>query len=508
MVTDQQVRLLMKLSRTERTLSIAAAKAGMDEKTARRYRSLKRLPSEVQVEHTWRTREDPFAAVWDEVEGKLKINPGLQAKTLFEDLQRRYPGRFATGQLRTLQRRVKVWRGLNGPGKEVFFPQKHEPGVLGESDFTHMESLGVTIMSQPFDHLVYHFVLTYSNWEAGNICFSESFESLAEGIQDALWQLGGVPAMHRTDRLSAAVSNLDEKREFTRCYAALLEYYGMSGQKIQPRRANENGDVEQRHYRFKVAVDQALMLRGSREFASREEYAGFLQQMFEQLNTNRRERLTEELTCLHPLPVGRLNTSKKLRVKVRGNSTLPVGGNVYSVHSRLIGEEVEVRLFAERLEVWYAQKKVETMPRLRGKGHHHINYHHIIDWLVRKPGAFAQYRYREDLFPSSRFRIAYDVLKGQSPARGHKEYLKILQLAAGETEAGVDDALRVLLGNKEPLTAKAVKVMVSSAQEIPPATDVAVVPVDLASYDQLLSSQLLGSQLLGSELPYPVEVDV
>jgi len=106
------------------------------------------------------------------------------------------------------------------------------------------------------------------------------------------------------------------------------------------------------------------------------------------------------------------------------------------VHSRLIGEDVEVRLFAERLEVWYAQKKVETMPRVRGKGHHHINYRHIIDWLVRKPGAFEQYRYRDDLFPSSRFRIAYDVLKGQSPARGHKEYLKILQLAARETEAG------------------------------------------------------------------------
>ncbi len=413
---------------------------------------------------------------------------------------------------------VKVWRGLNGPGKEVFFPQKHKPGVLGESDFTHMESLGVTIMGQPFDHLMYHFVLTYSNWEAGKICFSESFESLAEGMQDALWQLGGVPAMHQTDRLSAAVSNLptvakrqvglSEKREFTRRYLALLEYYGLGGRKIQPRRANENGDVEQRHYRFKVAVDQALMLRGSREFASREEYAGFLQQLFDQLNAGRRERLAEELACLHPLPLRRLNTSKKLRVKVRGNSTLPVGGNVYSVHSRLIGEDVEVRLFAERLEVWYAQKKVETLLRLRGKSHHHINYRHIIDWLVRKPGAFEQYRYREDLFPSSRFRIAYDVLKGQSPARGHKEYLKILQLAAQETEVGVDDALRVLLGNEGPLTAKAVKVMVRSAQEIPPASDVAVAPVDLTVYDQLLGSKLLSSELLSTGTPCSMEADV
>ena len=165
------------------------------------------------------------------------------------------------------------------------------------------------------------------------------------------------------------------------------------------------------------------------------------------------------------------------------------------MHSRLIGEKVEVRLFAERLEVWYAQKKVETLPRLRGKGHHHINYRHIIEWLVRKPGAFEQYRYREDLFPSSRFRITYDVLKGQSPARGHKEYLKILQLAARETEVGVDDALRVLLGNEEPLTAQAVEVLVRSSQNIPPVTDVAVAPVDLTSYDQLLSSELLSSKL-------------
>ncbi len=490
MVTDQQVRLLMKLSKTEKTLSLAAAKAGMDEKTARKYRGLGRLPSEVQVEHTWRTREDPFAAVWDEVEGKLRNNPGLQAKTLFDDLQQRYPGRFAAGQLRTLQRRVKAWRGLNGPGKEVFFPQEHEPGVLGESDFTHMNSLGVTIMGQPFDHLMYHLVLTYSNWETGSICFSESFESLAEGLQDALWGLGGAPAVHQTDSLSAAVSNLSEKREFTRRYVALLKHYGMDGRKIQPRRANENGDVEQRHYRFKEAVDQALMLRGSRDFASREEYATFLQQLFDRLNAGRRARLAEELACLHPLPQGRLDTSKKLRVKVGRNSTLSVGRNVYSVHSRLIGEEVEVRLFAERLEVWYAQRKVETLPRLRGKGHHHINYRHIIDWLVRKPGAFKQYRYRDELFPSSRFRIAYDVLKGQSPSRGHKEYLNILQLAARETEAGVDDALRVLLGNEEPLTAKAVEAMVRSAQEIPPATDVVVAPVDLTSYDQLLSRAL------------------
>lgn len=492
MVTDQQVRLLMKLSKTEKTLSLAAAKAGMDEKTARKYCQLGRLPSEVKVGHTWRTREDPFAEVWDEVEEKLGNNRGLQAKTLFEDLQRRYQGRFADGQLRTLQRRVKVWRALKGPGKEVFFPQKHFPGVLCQSDFTHMNSLGVTIARQPFDHLIYHFVLTYSNWETGTVCFSESFESLAEGLQGALWELGGVPEVHQADRMSAAVSNLSEKKEFTKRYAALLHYYDMDGRKIQPGKANEDGDVEQRHHRFKVAIDQALMLRDSRDFVSREAYETFLRRLLNQLNAGRRGRLTEELEHLCPLPKRRFDASKKLRVKVGPSSTIPVQGNVYSVHSRLIGEWVEVRLFAEHLEVWYAQKKVETMPRLRGKHHHHINYRHIIDWLVRKPGAFEQYRYRDDLFPSSRFRMAYDALKRQTPARGHKEYLKILQLAARETEAGVNDALRVLLDQEQPIEAGTVEAMVRSAQEIPSITDVLVDAVDLTTYDQLLSQQEVG----------------
>jgi len=482
----------MKLSKTEKTLSIAAVKAGMDEKTARKYRGLRRLPSKVQVEHTWQTRKDSFANVWAELEDKLGNNPGLQAKTLFDDLQRRYPGRFADGQLRTLQRRVKVWRALKGPAREVFFPQQHHPGVLAQSDFTHMDALGVTIARQPFHHLIYHFVLTYSNWETGTVCFSESFESLAQGLQNALWELGGVPVVHQLDRMSAAVSNLSRRKEFTKRYEALLCHYGMEGRKIQPRKANENGDVEQRHYRFKVALDQALMLRGSRDFAARKAYEAFLHQLFNRLNASRRDRLTEELKHLRSLPNRRLDASKKLQVRVGPSSTINIQGNVYSVHSRFIGERVEVRLSALHVEVWYAQKKVNTMPRIRGRGQHQINYRHIIDWLARKPGAFEHYRYRDALFPSSRFRIAYDLLKRQSPARGHKEYLKILQLAARETEVGVDDALRVLLNQEESIDARVVKAMVLSGQEIPPVTDILVDAVDLSAYDQLLSNQKVG----------------
>jgi hypothetical protein len=199
MTTDQQVRLLMSLLKEGKPLSTAAAKAGMSEPTARKYRNLKKLPSELRSPRTWRTREDPFAEVWPEVERMLEIDGGLEAKTVFEELERRYPGRFQPGQLRTLQRRFHRWRALHGPAKEVFFPQIREPGVQCQSDFTDMTALYITIAGEPFAHLCYHFVLPYSNWEWVTIAYSETFEALVEGLQVSLWELGAVPQEHRTD---------------------------------------------------------------------------------------------------------------------------------------------------------------------------------------------------------------------------------------------------------------------------------------------------------------------
>ena len=490
MVKDQQVRRLMKLLQTEKTLSLAAAKSGMDEKTARKYKRMRKLPSEVKVEHTWRTRKDPFDVEWEGIREKLEINHGLEAKTLFEDLQRRKPGRFADGQLRTLQRRIKVWRALEGPHKEVFFPQVHKPGKLCQSDFTAMDPLGVTLAGQPFSHRLYHFVLTYSNWETGTICFSESFESLSEGFQNALWELGGVPRFHRTDRLTTAVQKVDHPEEFTQRYKALLVHYGIDGEKTQPESPNENGDVEQRHHRFKKALDQSLMLRGSRDFSCRDEYAAFLRKLFDQLNAGRRDRFAEDLQVLRRLPSRRLESYKRQDgVRVGPSSTIRVSHNTYSVDSRLIRESVNVRLYAETVEVWYGQRLVEQMPRLRGAGKHHIQYRHIIDWLIRKPGAFANYRYREELFPTSRFRLAYDALKRRhTPAEADKKYLKILYLAAKEGEALVDEALRILIDLEQQVTATTVQMLVESDQQPEPVTMVSIPEVDLSSYDALLGT--------------------
>ncbi len=316
----------------------------MDPKTAREYLRDPRLPSERKEDRKWRTRADSFTGVWKEVREQIDMNPGLEAKTLFESLQRKYPGQFADGQIRTLQRRLKRWRATEGSKREVFFVQQHVAGRLGQSDFTHMNELNITVGAQSFPHMLFHFVLTSSNWEAVSLCYSESFESLSDGLQNALWELGGVPLDHRTDRMSLAVNNGSDEREFTTRYEALMRHYKMAGQKIQTGRPNENGDVEQRHYRLKRAVGQALLLRDSRNFGSIAEYKEFLRRLLTQLNAGRRERLRLEMQYLRPLPAGRLESLKRERVKVDSGSLIYVDRNAYSVHSRLIGESIEARI--------------------------------------------------------------------------------------------------------------------------------------------------------------------
>src|SRR5581483_4725729 len=289
--------------------------------------------------------------------------------------------------------------------------------------------------------------------------------------------------------MSAAVNNLTDRKEFTQAYESLLAHYGLAGQKIQAGRANENGDVEQRHYRFKQAVAQALMMRGSRDFASVADYEAFLRKLFLRLNAGRRPRLAEEMCVLRALPERRLDTTRRMKVRVSPGSLIQVHRNSYSVHSRLIGELVEVRLKADSVEVWYGERKVEELPRLRGRGKHRVDYRHIIDWLVRKPGAFENYRYREELFPTSWYRMSYDTLREQwGPRRGAKEYVQILALAARRGEALVEEALRALLKQSpEQMNAATLAAMLEEGTPRPPITAVDVEPVSLAVFDELLS---------------------
>jgi len=489
MVSDQQVRKLMTFINRGKSLTVAAAKAGMDEKTARKYRREGKLPTQLKKEHTWRTRRDPFKEVWPGVREYLEINPGLEAKTLFEFLQREDPGTFQDGQLRTLQRRLKVWRATEGPPREVFFPQEHHPGRLCESDFTHLTKLGISIGRQSFPHLIYHFCLSYSNWETGSVCFSESFQALSEGLQDALWKLGGVPEMHRTDRLSAAVHQDLNPEKFTTRYRGLLRHYRTRPAHIQAEKAHENGDIEQRHYRFKRALNQALMLRGSRDFETRGEYEKFLERLFSQLNAGRQKRLQEEMGKLRALPRYRLDQCQKIEARVAPASTIRILHNTYSVNSRLIGEMVTVRVYALRLEIFYGQKHLDTLPRLKGEGGCRINYRHIIDWLLRKPGAFEEYRYREELYPSTTFRVAYDVLKKEYPNTANKRYLEILYLAARESEAKVERALELLFSERGSISADGVRQLLEAENEIEAIPGIKIPEVDLEAYDRFLQVQ-------------------
>ena len=489
MIKVAQVRRLCQLLGKGQPLYLAALRAGMDTKSARKHRQADRLPSESFTPRTWQTREDPFQEVWPELQDLLERNPGLQAKTLFEDLQRRLPGRFQDGQLRTLQRKIKTWKAVAGPPKEVFFDQVHTPGQLGASDFTHMDDLGITLAGQPFDHMVYHFVLTYSNWETGTVCFSESFESLSQGLQNALWELGGVPQIHRTDRFTAAVNNLSDRDLFQKSYRALLAHYGLTPQAINARKAHENGDVEQSHYRLKQSIDQALMLRGSRDFADRAAYEQFLREFFAQRNSGRTERFAAERPQLGDLPARRLDAWHRRKVRVTQGSTIRVRTNVYSVPSQLIGEQVDAIVMAECLEVWFGATLVERVPRLRGRDKHLINYRHVIDWLVRKPGAFAAYRYQDAMFPTSRFRRCYDALLSHSPARASQDYLRILESAAKESEAGVDAVLGRLLEWGAPITPTVVLEHLRHDLGLPRAMEVVVTTVDLSTYDLLLETR-------------------
>jgi hypothetical protein len=420
------------------------------------------------------------------LEELLQREPGLQAKTLLQWLQQQEPGQDWARARRTLERRVRQWKAQHGPAKEVFFAQVHAPGRLGASDFTHMEALGVTIAGEAFPHLLYHFVLTASNWEHVTVCVAESFASLSTGLQAALWALGAVPERHRTDRMTLAVQQDGQPEQYTAKYRALLAHYGLAAEATNPASGHENGDCEQAHRRFKEAVAQALLLRGSRDFASRAAYEHFLRAVQAQRNGPRQAALAAELARMRPLPAARLEAVERLRVRVSRGSTIRVKHNTYSVPARLIGEVVEVRLGAEEAEVWYAGALVQRVARLRGQDKHRIDYRHVSAWLVRKPGAFARYVYREELYPSVTFRRAYDVLQARQPGRADRVYVRLLHLATQEGEAKVEAALAGLLAQGQEPSEAAVRACWGEETPWALAARVDVPAVDLGQYDALL----------------------
>ena len=489
MLTDKQFERLLSMKHKKQFFYQLADSAGISPKTARKYLSLNTPPSQLKAEHTWSTREDAFVEVWPQAVKFLENNTGIEAKALFEYIQGQYPGKFNIKQLRTFQRRVQDWKAIYGPAQEVYFPQDYTPGQFGASDFTKMNALGITINNIPFEHSLFHFVLCCSNYESATIVTGgESFENLSLGLQNALWQTGKAPAYHRTDNLTAAVSKVGSPKEYTDNYKALMNHYNIEPVSIQPGKPNENGDIEQGHFRLITAIEQALILRAGKDFDSLESYNDFIQKIISQRNRQRTDKLLEELAVMQNLPDKRYDDCRTIECRVSKFSTVTALKKIYSVYSRLIGSEVKVKIFADDIEVWYGNKLVERTERLKGAKTHSINYHHIIDSLVRKPGAFENYRYKDDLFPSSIFRVAYDILNEVCHSRklANKQYLKILELAAKENQSLVQSALKTLIDNNNVVSFEIVEAMVKSQTQPDAITDVCIADVDLKVYDGLL----------------------
>jgi transposase InsO family protein len=471
-----------------KTQATAAAVSDMSVRTAREWETGP-VPSATKRPRDWRTRPDPFAAVWPtDVEPLLRSDRKgiLEAKWVLEVLRTRYPEQFHAGQARTLQRRFRDWRARHGVEPEVFFEQVAAPGREAAIDFTHATELGVTIAGDPFPHLLFEFVLSYSHWTWVAIAFGETFEALAAGVQGALWALGGVPTVLRSDNLSAATHELKASggRALTPRFRAVLEHYGIQSSRIAPGRAHENGIAEQAHRRLKSLLAQALLVRGHADFADVTAYDTFLQEVVAYWrNRPAAGRVAEERVALRPLPSAAIPSHTSYYPVVRRWSTIRVSHRTYSVPAQLIGHTVEARVHPNVVEVRYRDQVVQTMPRLRKEDAHAIDYRHVIGWLVRKPGAFARYRYREDLYPSITFRRAYDALVRTHGERADVEYLRILHLAATDGETRVAAVLVAVLdqvGGFDYVTVQ--------SQVAPPALTVPVIHIpapDLTVYDAL-----------------------
>ena len=487
-ITDHQVHKY-KQHRNKLSQVASAAKAGISERSARRIEVAQRLPSQ-RPQRNWRTREDPLSAVWDsEVIPLLQTDARLNAVTLLEELQRRSPGQWDSGVLRTLQRRIRMWRAQFGAEREVYFAQEHPPGRQGISDFTVADDLNVEIAGVKFTHRLYQFALAYSGWRHVTVIDSgESFMALSTGLQAALWALGGVPEEHRTDSLSAAFNNLAEQEALTQRYAELCHHYGLRATRCNPGRSNENGSIESRNNTLKSALEQALCLRGSRRFDERADYEAFVDAIVQRMNTRRARFLVIERNVLKPLPVRRTAEFEEIPARVSKYAVFTLKGVLYSVPSQLIGHRLMVRQYVQHVECWLGGQCVLSLPRARAaqgqRVGRSIDYRHLVGALKRKPGAFARWVLRDAAFPRAVYRQTWERLSAQRPEReACKTMVGLLVLAADGHEAQLAHELELLLElDQLPNLIALTQLLAPPRGEVP---QVVVTLPMLATYDEL-----------------------
>jgi hypothetical protein len=476
----------------------AAAKAAFSTASAYRLENDPRPPSQTVSPRT-RRRPDPLAGIFEEeVVPLLEAAPGLRPVALFEEVRRRHP-ELDHGVRRTLERRVRAWRAVHGPEQEVIFRQTHEPGRLGLSDFTDMADLPIVVAGVPLDHRLYHFRMAYGGFQHAHVVLGgESFVALAEGLQNALWALGGAPREHRTDSLSAAFRNLEQtaRDDLTQRYEALCQDYGMTPTRNTRGVAHENGSIESAHGHLKLAIRDALLLRGSHHFDDLAAYRAFIDELVSRRNARHQPRIDAERALLQPLPRQRSQDYEEVRVRVTSSGGFTLRKVFYSVPSRLIGHQLRVRLYDDRLEVFIGGSALMTVPRGRAQGggrHGHVvNYHHVIHALRRKPMALLNLVYRDQLFPREAYRRTFDALLAGGDARPACRCMVGLLALAHERgcEAALAQHLEVLLAAGELPHLDTLRERFGPAPSELPHIEVRL--ASLVTYDALMEQPAMG----------------
>lgn len=435
-INDKQIRIYMSLRTQGKEQVTAAAKAGISERSGRRIESGE-LSASHKVSRDWRTRKDPFEEIWEsEVVPLLTGSPELQPRTLFEYFQNRYPGKYDNSKERTFQRKVKRWKSEHGKPKDVIFLQNQTAGRMGLSDFTTLKRALITINGEPLSHILYHFRLAYSGWcHVKVILGGESFAALSEGLQDALWRLGGVPLEHRTDSLSAGFKNMTKEtlKDVTCRYEELFSHYNIKATRNNKGVSHENGGIESPHGHLKNRIEQAVLLRGSCDFESVRKYQVFIDDIVKRVNLNNKDKVTEEYSHLQPLPLHKTVDYTEDVVSVSTTSTIIVKRCLYTVPSRLIGEKLRVHIHHDRLELYLGMTHVFSTKRVYGHNNNrvrNVSYRHVIESLERKPQAFRYSQLRDDFLPTDTYKEIWQWLDDvMEPRAACKIIVGILALA-------------------------------------------------------------------------------
>jgi len=489
-INSKQVEIYMTARAGSYTQETAAARAGMSVRTGRKIEQGKRP----QVRRHWRTRTDPLVEVWNqELLPLLLYHHDLKPITLLEHLQECHPGKYSDSLLRTLERRVKEWRALHGPEKEVIFRQRCVPGRQGLSDFTTLKKVIITLGGQPFHHLLYHFRLAFSGWSYMKIILGgESYTAMAEGLQEALWRLGGSPLDHRTDSLSAAFKNLaqNEIEDLTTRYAEFCRHYNMKASRNNRGVGHENGAIESPHGHLKRRIQQSLILRGSNDFATVEEYQEWLSQVVEKHNRRNAQNIEVEKPYLQPLPNYRAIDFTEIVAKVSSSSTIDVRRVTYSVPSRLCGEVLRIHLYHDRLCCFLGCHEVLVLGRIYPTGKNKrarcIDYRHMIKALVRKPQAFRYSQLQEQLLPNYEYKKIWEHIDSTlAPRVACKLMVGILSLAAdGNCEAELANYLLKVIANNQPLVLNELQKRYAPIPSV--STVITVAQHALSNYDALM----------------------